>query len=314
MSTPHIPDNLDAAAAAALAAAAAVAAEPIAVSAHFGRLLNKPAEYDGKDRNGCQSFLTQCRLFILGNPHLFVDDQMKVLFAATYLRGKAFAWLEPLLNKNDPICRDWDAFQAALIRNLGDADHERTMARKLKSLRQTNSAAAYRTEFENIRQYLTWDDAALRTYFYDGLKDSVKDILSHVTDEPADFKDFQELCIRIDNRLFERQQEGKSHRPANHGNAQARSAPRTQAQTSVTSTTTTTSTSRDTPMDLDSAASRKFKPLTDAEKKRRRDNNLCAYCGGEGHIAVHCPAKKNRGHRLQAVLTAPVDAPAPLNA
>jgi hypothetical protein len=42
------------------------------------------------------------------------------------------------------------------------------------------------------------------------------------------------------------------------------------------------------PMQIDAA---KFKPLTEAEKLRRRTNNLCLYYGNPGHIARQCPQK-----------------------
>jgi hypothetical protein len=35
----------------------------------------------------------------------------------------------------------------------------------------------------------------------------------------------------------------------------------------------------------------KFKTLTEAEKLRRKTNNLCLYCGNSGHIARQCPQK-----------------------
>ena len=35
-------------------------------------------------------------------------------------------------------------------------------------------------------------------------------------------------------------------------------------------------------------------PVTDQEKKRRRDNNLCLYCGSSGHWASQCPHKQCR--------------------
>ncbi len=36
-------------------------------------------------------------------------------------------------------------------------------------------------------------------------------------------------------------------------------------------------------------AARRRGPLSDVEKQRRRANRLCLYCGGPGHIAIHCP-------------------------
>jgi hypothetical protein len=41
-------------------------------------------------------------------------------------------------------------------------------------------------------------------------------------------------------------------------------------------------------MQIDAA---KFKPLIEAEKLRRRINNLCVYYGNPGHIVCQCPQK-----------------------
>lgn len=281
----------------------------------LGKLLNKPSEYDGKDRNACHTFLSQVRLYIRGNGHLFTDEDSKVLFAATYLRGKAYAWLEPRLSDNtNPILSDFELFCDELLRNLGDPDRERTMARKLKALRQTGSAATYRTEFDNITQYLTWDDSALRSYFYDGLKDPIKDTLATVIDEPQAFKAYQDFCVKIDNRLFERKQEPKSgHRSdtKHHSSKDDRKEHKPSTPKSYTSTQTTVRTTGPGAMDLDASAARKYKPLTPAEKQHRMDNNLCLYCGKPGHRATDCPAKKKpQGVRIQAVLTGPTGYPA----
>ena len=35
-------------------------------------------------------------------------------------------------------------------------------------------------------------------------------------------------------------------------------------------------------------------PLPEEEKKRRRANRLCLYCGGPGHIVVNCPYRTRR--------------------
>ena len=38
----------------------------------------------------------------------------------------------------------------------------------------------------------------------------------------------------------------------------------------------------------------RFKPLTEQEKKQRREKNLCLYCGQPGHRASNCPLKRQR--------------------
>lgn len=178
---------------------------------HLGKLLHKPSEYDGKDKYACNTFLAQVRLYMSGNEESFPTEETKVLFAATYLRGKAFAWLEPrLVKQTDPLLHNFELFCSELQRNLGDPDQEATMVRKLKAIRQTASAAAYRSEFDSITQYLTWDKDALKSYYYDGLRPDVKDAISLIPEPPTEFKEYQDLTIKIDTRLYERRLEGKS--------------------------------------------------------------------------------------------------------
>ena len=47
-----------------------------------------------------------------------------------------------------------------------------------------------------------------------------------------------------------------------------------------------------TPMEIETT--RRPRPLSYVEKKRRRANRLCLYCGGPRHIAVNCPHKPRR--------------------
>jgi hypothetical protein len=44
-----------------------------------------------------------------------------------------------------------------------------------------------------------------------------------------------------------------------------------------------------TPMEID--ATRRWGPLSNAEKQHHWANRLCLYCGGPGHIAITCPHK-----------------------
>jgi hypothetical protein len=270
----------------------------------LSKYLNKPKEYDGKDRNACTTFLAQVRLYLSGSPQEFASDEAKVMFVTSYLRDRAFAWIEPKLLNDDPILHNFELFADELLRNLGDPEREKTMSKKLRALRQTSSAAAYRTEFDAISQYLTWDQSALKQYYYEGLKDSVKDSLALSDLDPPLLKDFQDLTIRLDNRLFERKQESKHGRPSlpkftkttTNNNRSHGSAPKP----AVTVNT------YGAPMDLDGTKNKKFKPLTPQERAFRMANRLCLYCGKEGHRANDCPVKKRPGS-ISAVITGPMD-------
>ena len=282
----------------------------IAVNNHnsLGKLLNKPTEYDGKDRNACTTFIAQLRLYILGNSQLFQDDMQKVLFSATYLRGKAFAWMEPRLNRTvlqEPMLGNFNLFCEEMIRNLGDPDREKSLSKKINNLTQVGSTANYRTEFDNLAQFLTWDDSALRSRFYEGLKSDVKDALSYVPIEPILYRDFQDLCVRLDNRIYDRKSEHKKQ-PTTQTHKSNTSTSRHNnpkpAYSSSSSNYYRTNTGP-APMDLDATKNRKFKPLTPEERQQRMTNNLCMYCGKPGHRAAECPAKTKRTGYIRATMS-----------
>lgn len=262
----------------------------------LSRHLNKPPEFDGKDKNFCNTFLSHLRLYISGNPALFPDEHSKVIFAASYLRGSAFTWFEPHLQRdNDPLLHSFKDFTTELQRNLGDPDQERTVTRQLQSLTQTGSAASYSTTFFRLSSFLDWNDEALRAQYYTGLKPEVKDSLALTNQDPETVQDLSQLAIRLDNRLHERKMD--SRRQSSRPTPQASTFTRPPMKTFERKTTSTT-----VPMDLDGTKAKKFQPLTDQEKKRRRDNNLCLYCGGPGHKVSECP-QRNKPRQLNGTST-----------
>ena len=46
--------------------------------------------------------------------------------------------------------------------------------------------------------------------------------------------------------------------------------------------------------------SRQRRPILNAEKQRRRENNLCLYCGEAGYIAAGYPRKPIRIFEIEA--------------
>jgi hypothetical protein len=64
----------------------------------------------------------------------------------------------------------------------------------------------------------------------------------------------------------------------------------------------------------------RFKKLTDAEKARRRANNLCLYCGEPNHHARNCPHRafphtgSRPAHSVHVAISPVTPATSPANA
>jgi hypothetical protein len=89
--------------------------------------------------------------------------------------------------------------------------------RDIRALRQRTSAAQYRAEFQILAAKLDWNDDALASEFYRGLKDRVRKEITLRNDRPSTFKDLSELAIKIDNRIFELQLEKRGSYAHNNG-------------------------------------------------------------------------------------------------
>ncbi len=167
---------------------------------------------------------------------------------------------------------------------FGDSDKARTLTNKLRRLQQgTRSAIVYASEFRQLACDVNWGEAALIDQFRYGLCDDVQDLLLTLAD-PSSFSETITQAIRCDNRLFERRQEKKVTSNTQLWNSR----PTTLPSVPQTTLVARPASFGPAPMQIDTA---KFKSLTEAEKLRRRTNNLCLYCGNPGHIACQCPQK-----------------------
>ena len=187
-------------------------------------------------------------------------------------------------------------FVEHLSASYGVVDEVNRAERQLRALRQTGSASSYYTIFNNLATLLNWGDAALRSQFYEGLKSRVKDQLANV-DKPDTLESMKNLAIRIDNRLFERDQERKyESTPAARYTTPF--APRPTIPPPVST--------GPIPMDIDAVNARNpgstqspRGPISIAERQRRRNNNLCLYCGNPGHSLANCSLRPDNRAKTQ---------------
>jgi hypothetical protein len=294
--------------------------EPIPKSAYLPRSAKvaPPDQFSG-DRHKIYLYLSKCRHNFLSQPELFTTEAKKVLFASGYLDGAAYNWFQPLLDRYASAVTDgrpedipaqfqsFGEYTRSLEDTFGDPDLVRSMERELRNLSQTTSVASYTADFNRIKGFVKWNDDALTSQFYKGLKSAVKDGLVYENPAPITLPDLVSASLRIDSRQFERYLECKSEQPSSVLRTTKQSpeasftrshnpVPRFYANAIPSAPTPrvlpTSGSDGSTPMELDFTQPfhpRPRGPLTETEKQRRRDLNLCNYCASPSHHIQACP-------------------------
>jgi hypothetical protein len=88
-------------------------------------------------------------------------------------------------------------------------DDTREAERDIHQLRQRTSTAAYKAEFQILAVKIDWNDEALASQFYRGLKERVCEEITLRNERPNTLKSMFDLAITIDTRIFELQLEKK---------------------------------------------------------------------------------------------------------
>jgi hypothetical protein len=258
--------------------------------------VHKAECFDGT-RSKLRAFLTQMDMHINVNNNVLRTQGSRVIFVSTYLRDRAFEWFKPILreyynkatnnwgNITQEVFSELDGyknFKNHLNKTFGDVNATRTAERKLRHLRQTTSATAYASEFQQITSHLDWDEDAYVAIFEDGLREEVKDELVRV-DRPTDLSRMIELAVKINNRLYEQRRERDNTRRWRQMGQKYYLRYKTnpsQGQSTVPRTNDDPYGPR--PIDLDAT---RHKKITEEEKKRRLRDQLCLYCRHKGHTA-----------------------------
>ncbi|KAM0721483.1 hypothetical protein Q7P37_002407 [Cladosporium fusiforme] len=135
-------------------------------------------------------------------------NRKQLLFITSYLRGPAYEWILPHLE---------DFLEHPKFEDLKNTTKV-IMAGK----------AAFFTELQT--EFLTqvvktnWDDQAIASHFYRGLKDPIKDEIARRETRPATAREMYEVAMKIDERIYERQMEkrGGNFYCGNNANTKAK--------------------------------------------------------------------------------------------
>ena len=228
----------------------------------------KPEKFTGA-MGTLDNWILKLNIFFIMNKDKCPTDISKITTAVMYMEGRALNWVSPRLmeylqpdkkkirQETGNMFYSFNNFEIALRQAFEGLDKDRKAERKITQLRQQKSATAYAEEFQTLAFNLGWDDRALSSMFYAGLKTRVKNAMVTI-EKPEKLADMIETAVSIDDRLYERYQETKQ---------QARQPFRQYKRMD-----------QGDPMEVDS-------------NETRRDVRTCYNCGRKGHIKRNCKAK-----------------------
>lgn len=232
--------------------------------------ISLPNKFYGK-KEDCRNFINQVKMIFELQPSKFTTDRGKICFIGTLLSGAASTWFTPLFEEDSYLLTDLGAFLEEMELNFGDFDRETTAANQLQVLKQGNrSASEYAAEFRRICSDLSWGEGAFVDYFRRGLSEEIKDSMLTLP-VPTTLHEATQAAVRCDERIRERRNDRR-------GGYAWRSNSR--------------STQGPTPMEIDAIREATTRAVSAEERARRRDENLCFYCGKTGHLLRNCQARR----------------------
>jgi hypothetical protein len=234
-------------------------------------------------------------LKLKGNEDWYPTEQDRLRYIFSRLEGSAQQQVISRVRLDGSI--DFTSIEelwTVLERAFGDPDRKGTAQRTIQNLRQKNREFhVYLAEFQRHIEYTGFNEEAKKTALLNGISSELRELLVTQDIENTSLDDTIHVCQRIDQR--HRAAQALQRRPftprASFGSPHA--SPRTPATPTpapLYSPSPITSSSPAELMDL-SAARVQRGPLTDAEKRRRREQGLCLYCGDGQHHVLKCPRK-----------------------
>ncbi len=177
---------------------------------------------------------------------------------------------------------------------FGDKNIARVAARNLEAvtMKDSHHAQRYIIDFAQWAPLTGYNDVALANQFYKGLPDRLKDrICEH--GRPSEFVELRSLalCPRR-TTLGTSFRDVRLQKRVHFQSSPVASTPRINTAASSSSTTFKPSTNPNTKPDRPKIPGNQVTSsghLTEEEKQRRRDRNLCMYCGSNEHLRPACP-------------------------
>ena len=253
-----------------------------------------PRVFDGSPAS-VEPFLVDLRNAIHLQRRNLVTDYDKSIYLSTWLQdGSPKSWFWAIEKTNPQLLNNHAALLEDFRRHFGDSDFVNSQMAKIEKLTQRSSASKYASAFREIMVHLPIHDDLIKiNMFKKGLRSDVKALFVTLTGSnlPATFDAYVAQAVAFDNSLHAQARELKVNR---NNLATLLPIPSTASAPPANVHTHHAASNDPVPMEVD--AVRHHGPVSAEERQRRRDNNLCAYCGGK-HSIDTCGALAKRGKR-----------------
>jgi len=253
-------------------------------------------------------------------PDEYRNDELKIMYAVSWLKGTAQRWYEPNLSLDEDELPDfalsWRSFEEALKSTFGEPDPVASAAHKLDnlSMKDHHHLNKYNVDFNEYSTLTGFDERALYAKYYKGLAPRIKDGLVY-SGRPSTLARLRERAQELDLRYWERKDEERhqtnatkattsSSRSSGTSSATSSSSPSkssSQSKSSSRTSTPTASSSKPSKSDISKVLGPDGKLLPE-EKERRKKNNLCLICASKEHFVDKCPQRKEPTQARAATL------------
>ena len=245
--------------------------------------LASPERYSGEPGE-CRAFIIDCEMHFEYMPSAFTTQRSKIAFMISHLTGRARAWATAEWSRDSFLCHSIEDFVETLKRVFDPTLSHRERARKLSSIKQgKDSVCDYAIRFRTLAADSGWNDTALYDVFLKGLTPFIQDLFVPL-DLPSSLDALIALAIKTDNRLLESKQNRASSADPRLGRAAVgeRSVPPIPSRSPRRRESSEVG---EEPMQLGRAT------LSTEERRRRRQEGRCFYCGRQDHLLAACPVK-----------------------
>ncbi|MBW0569606.1 hypothetical protein O181_109321 [Austropuccinia psidii MF-1] len=181
--------------------------------------MKAPEFFDGTQPFKVESLIQSCQLIFHNDPANFSKYRKKVLYATSFLIGRAAKWMEPylsnLINQHPSyLLSSWKLFESQLFTLFGDPNEVRKAEAELDYLRMKEGGhvSLYIADLRSLVSRIGyWGERALIYHFKRGLASRILDQFASHPSNIDSLQDLMDITLERDTRYHESKKEKNHH-------------------------------------------------------------------------------------------------------